>query len=243
MAPQLGRPRAAAEDSPPQSTTADASISTTTTLNGAILDEIQEGANGLSPKVGAHGPTNISDDVQAEVVSGRDGRRASESRAMQLWDAKVELRKPHVEWMLQPWIGNKNYERKRVTPLGQSFVRSDTVGLVTTHQGTPLVSKLTRSLPFLVRVLNKFLRSRISPSFSWTSICINDGFASRRHRDSSNIGTSFIMAFGDYIDGNMLSWPEDDCKGELKKLKEGEVPRRGFLRGTKSTRDFTVLGT
>ena len=65
------------------------------------MDEVQEGARGSSQKVGARGPTIVSGGVQTEVVSGRDGRSASESRAMQLWDAKTELSKEDIEWMMQ----------------------------------------------------------------------------------------------------------------------------------------------
>ena len=127
VTPRFGRSRAAAEQLSLQSPIADELISVKITNDGAILSVPQEGASGSSGQGGASGPATVLDSALTDVVRGCDGRSASEGRAMQLWDAKIELTDVHVEWMLEPWVGNKNYERKRVTPLGPSFVRSDTV--------------------------------------------------------------------------------------------------------------------
>ena len=123
---------------------------------------------------------------QTQQPSGSAGRAAAEDRACELYIVGGTLTQQDVCWMLEPWVGNKNVSRKRVTPDGWDFVRSDTVGLVTTHQGEVRVGNLTWRHPYVCRILNKYIRGIHGKDFAWTSITINAGFQSKRHRDCNS---------------------------------------------------------
>ena len=97
---------------------------------------------------------------------------------------------------LGAWVGKKNYDRKKVTPEGQDFVRSSTLGLVSQHTGEHSISALTQEHMQLTRLLSIYALTHASEGFVWTTITINDDFASVTHRDTGNKGPSFIAAAG-----------------------------------------------
>ena len=74
---------------------------------------------------------------------GRPGGWLPRTEHTRCTSPKGTLAQQDICWMLEPWIGNKNVVRKSVTPDGWDHVRSDTVGLVTTHQGEVRVGNLT----------------------------------------------------------------------------------------------------
>ena len=49
-------------------------------------------------------------------------------------------------------------------------------------------------------------------NFKWTSLTVNTGFASSRHRDAGNAGPSMIQAFGAFDGGELLVWEEDNLR-------------------------------
>ena len=95
--------------------------------------------------------------------------------------------------------------------------------MVTTHQGEVRVGNLTWQHPYICRMLNKYIRLACGRDFAWTSFTLNDGFASRRHRDANNAGTSFILGFGNYTGGQVLAWPGDDRAKTLSELKTSDA--------------------
>ena len=50
--------------------------------------------------------------------SGSAGRAAAEDRAYELYITGGKLTQQDLCWMMEPWVGNKNVARKRVTPGG-----------------------------------------------------------------------------------------------------------------------------
>ena len=101
------------------------------------------------------------------------------------------------------------------------------------------MSSMAKGYPALTKVLNLYARSKCSNDFEWTTITVNDGFASARHRDSGNAGLSFIKTVGDYEGGDLFAWPSDDGRKTLGSLAYGEAdtldPRTGvYFYGTRA---------
>ena len=61
--------------------------------------------------------------------------------------------------------------------------------------------------------------------FQWTSITVNTGFASARHRDVGNAGPSLIQAFGDFQGGDLLVWEDDPKNKTIKQHNDNETSR------------------
>ena len=92
------------------------------------------------------------------------------------------------------------------------------------------MSKVTKSYPQFVRVLNEFLwdhlPKKIAREFRWSSIAFNVGLKCKRHRDTGNAGPSAATGLGDYTGGALMIWPDDDGKTTLDKL---DFEDAGFL--------------
>ena len=123
-----------------------------------------------------------------------------------------------VEYVLELWMGKKNAYRKRVNPKGQRTVRSMSLGLVAQHTGETLLSSATANYPKVTEVLNMFMMDRCDADFAWTTITVNDGFASARHRDSGNEGPSLIQAVGNFAGGELMVWQEGSNRKTLGDL-------------------------
>ena len=108
-----------------------------------------------------------------------------------------------LQWVFETWVGRKNYDRKRVVPEGESFCRSMSLGLVSMHVGGPVLSLATKEYPCITRLLNQYALSKAGDFFEWSTITINDAFASARHRDSGNQGISFICTVGEFSGGKL----------------------------------------
>ena len=74
------------------------------------------------------------------------------------------------------------------------------------------MSKNTYQYPFVVSVINRFVASLPeAKNLEWTSITINHGWPSSRHRDRNNVGTSIIFSVGRHRGGKLRTWPHDTC--------------------------------
>ena len=108
--------------------------------------------------------------------------------------------------VMRTWTYKRNVDRNNLRPDDESFVLSEVFGAVRTRVGEWRVSAVTRDYPSVSILLNKWLEDRMEGSImdaDWlcSSIMMNKGFASRRHRDSNNFGPSIIRAFGDFTGG------------------------------------------
>ena len=92
------------------------------------------------------------------------------------------------------------------------------LGLVSRHTGGSLVSLATEEFPSITLLLNRYADFVAGEEFVWSTITINDAFASARHRDSGNQGPSYIAAFGEYSGGKLWTWPGDKGKVTLGNL-------------------------
>ncbi len=64
------------------------------------------------------------------------------------------------------------------------------------------------------KLLHQFLRDNSEDEYSkrlcWSAFTINDSYQSRRHRDSGNVGPSAIVAVGNFQNGYLRYWAQDN---------------------------------
>lgn len=125
---------------------------------------------------------------------------------------------------LRLWDFRQNVTRQNVMREGETFVYSDTVGIVADRTGHLLAKEETRNHPEFARLLNRWLRERIpddlGAKFVFTSININKNYAGRLHRDGNNVGPSMIRALGEFTGGKLNYYPNDDRSDKLEQLSE-----------------------
>ena len=141
--------------------------------------------------------------------------------------------------ILRQWSCDKNTYRVNIMPEGKDWVASDMFG-ATRSRGwreggitTWGITKRTKQFAPVVALCNQWLRDRLHESFLgletssllpanqwyWSSITLNKGFASKRHRDSNNVGPSLIRAFGNSERGDLYYWPNDPGKVDVSTLQ------------------------
>lgn len=117
--------------------------------------------------------------------------------------------------VLKLWAWKQNSSRQNVMPDGVEWVKSDTLGLLSSYDGTVLVNSATKYYPAVPKLMCRWLQDTLPPhlrkgGFGFTSINVNRGYAAKLHRDSNNEGPSLIAAFGDFTGGKLRYWGEDD---------------------------------
>mmetsp|Transcript_19336 Transcript_19336/g.56186 ORF Transcript_19336/g.56186 Transcript_19336/m.56186 type:complete len:727 (-) Transcript_19336:119-2299(-) len=127
--------------------------------------------------------------------------------------------------VLRLWGFKQNTTRQNVMPKGWSWIHSDTLGLISSYDGTVCVNAATRHYPSVPRLMCRWLEDHLPKEFGgqfmFTSINVNKDYATRLHRDSNNDGPSVIAAFGDFTGGVLKYWPEDDrARAPLGALRE-----------------------
>jgi hypothetical protein len=133
------------------------------------------------------------DEGNRKDMSDRQGRAAAEKRAAELIASKRTVNHEELTYVLAPWVGRRNRDRKRVLPPGWKYCESDTFGLVKSHSGGLLISNISKEFPNMLEVLGLYAdHVTEGKGFNWTSITLNTQFASERHRDSNNEGPSLI---------------------------------------------------
>merc|ERR1712187_808577 len=123
--------------------------------------------------------------------------------------------------VLNKWGYRKNITRPNVTPEGQHFVFSDTLGLVSDRKGNIMPTKYPLAYPNVTKVVCDFLTENLPkdiPEFSFTGINVNKNYAGKRHRDCNNWGPSIIKAIGNFTGGNLNYYPNDDRERALEDL-------------------------
>ena len=145
--------------------------------------------------------------------------------------------------VLRNWTCDKNSHRHNIMPSGNDWIASDLFG-ATRSRGlrdggdtTWGITKRTRNFASVAALCNRWLRDRLhgsllgddssssslpSAPWFWSSITLNKGFASRRHRDSNNVGPSIIRAFGDADAGGLYYWPDDPGTGAVNDLQPND---------------------
>lgn len=166
--------------------------------------------------------------VTGEGTEVRAGRLAANELAkMVLEDVRVSNRKitdRDVIAVLRQWGFRQNTNRSNVTPEGQGYVLSDTIGLVSNYKGCVSVVMATTEYLAFTQVLTGWLKDHMpdglkNKAFTYTSININANYAGKLHRDSNNAGPSLIHAFGSFTGGALNYWADDDkAKGPVEKM-------------------------
>jgi len=114
---------------------------------------------------------------------------------------------------LRRWSFMKNPFRQNVMQKGQTWVYSDTLGLLRDRQGDLHLSPATRKYPQVAELFSRYITDRLSgmkmDSFTFTSMNVNCNYAAARHRDAGNFGESLIAGFGDFKGGDLCYYPDD----------------------------------
>ena len=172
------------------------------------------------------GPSNeeLSDEKGPSIPAQR---RAADLLAARLLNDHVEILEEHVLSVLNEWGFEENCGRLNVMPESMSFVYSDILGAVRTRCGQVQLAQPTATYRSFLRLLCKYFEQqsqgiveKCKCPMPFTSICLNKGYASRKHRDSGNEGPSGIMALGSFTTGGRLRYWSKDAGGALEDLSE-----------------------
>lgn len=160
-----------------------------------------------------------------ETAEMRSKRLLAEKHAEGILKGEEPITDAHVLEVLRKWGFRRNNVRRGVTPEGMAWVESDTLGMTRNQAGVWTVSIATRDYPAVNQLLVRWFRGTGKPSelgeeFPFTSIHVNSGFASRRHRDHGSAGPAAVRAFGDFSGGQLVYWPEDDQSAEVERLPD-----------------------
>jgi len=91
----------------------------------------------------------------------------------------------------------KTIYRKNVADVA----RSQTYGIVNRRCLPPDLSRTSWRNPSLYKMLMNYAKKNVKIPF--TSIQVNDNVVCAKHKDKGNVGTSYIVAFGDYTGGEL----------------------------------------
>ena len=118
--------------------------------------------------------------------------------------------------VLKLWAWKENTSRQNVMPEGAKFVHSDTLGLLSSYDGSVLVNNSTKYYPEVPKLMCRWLQDHLpmemrddKQGFAFTSINVNRGYAAKLHRYGNNEGPSFIAAFGDFTGGELNYWGDE----------------------------------
>jgi hypothetical protein len=87
--------------------------------------------------------------------------------------------------------------------------RSQTFGLVNKRSVGIDYSRQCWLRPKLLKHLLDFGEKYVAQDISYNAITVNMNFRAEKHRDRNNRGNSFLVAFGDYVDGDLLIHESD----------------------------------
>jgi len=147
---------------------------------------------------------------------------------------KRQISDAEMTRVLKAWGFARNVARTNVMHPGQSWVWSDTLGLLRDRVGDIHMTQSSVKYPEVVTLVNKWLSDRLPAGmrpFAWTSLNVNKDYAAYIHRDGNNFGPSMIAAFGDFTGGELNYYPDDDGKGEPDKLLKGKHKAESFVLG------------
>jgi len=115
--------------------------------------------------------------------------------------------------------------------------RSQCYGIVRKRSMAPDLSRCSWKDAKMHYLLMKFARAYVPIPF--TSVQVNENYATKKHKDTHNVGESYIVAFGNYEGGDLVLYNKDETK------KEYNIRHRPLLfNGSQiehSTNDFTGL--
>jgi hypothetical protein len=94
-------------------------------------------------------------------------------------------------------LGNNKYRVK----VGEG--ESQCLGIVSKRSAPPDLSRQSWLHPELHFLLMQFSEKYVKPYISFTSIQVNKNYVCAPHKDTGNVGDSYIVGFGDYSGGQL----------------------------------------
>ncbi len=94
-------------------------------------------------------------------------------------------------------LGNNKYRVK----VGEG--QSNTLGIVSKRSLPPDLSRISWAHPRLFFLLMQFAEKHVLPHVTFTSVQVNHNYTCKPHKDVGNVGDSFIIAFGDFVGGEL----------------------------------------
>ena len=82
--------------------------------------------------------------------------------------------------------------------LGQTWVHSDTLGMIRYKSGNVDLAPPSEQYPYFTNLLNVWMQEQIPVDFPCTSISVNKNYAGVTHRDAFNAGPSALLAVGSF---------------------------------------------
>lgn len=101
------------------------------------------------------------------------------------------------EYLITHNLGTNKYRVK----VGEGV--SQCLGIVSKRSQAPDLSRQSWLHPKLHHLLIKFGEMYVKPYISYTSIQVNVNYPCKPHKDISNVGDSYIVAFGEYSGGQL----------------------------------------
>jgi len=81
---------------------------------------------------------------------------------------------------------------------------SQAFGIVNKRSKPPDYSALCRDRPYMYRLLLDFARVHVPHELKWNAITVNQCYQCLPHKDKGNLGSSFLVAFGEYTGGDLV---------------------------------------
>jgi hypothetical protein len=104
---------------------------------------------------------------------------------------------PIMEYLMSHRLNTNKYRVKVGEGQSQCF------GIVSKRSQAPDLSRQSWLHPKLHHLLMQFAEIYVKPYVSFTSIQVNVNYPCKPHKDISNVGDSYIVAFGDYRGGQL----------------------------------------
>ena len=128
-----------------------------------------------------------------------------------------EIEELGLEELFSLWKGYNTYSRMNAAEEGEKYAYTNTLGLVAqpTREIPAEVSKLSRTCPWVLAILNMYVMTRNCEDVKWTSVTINRNLQCPQDKDKNNEGLSLILAVGDFTGGGLHVWESHKRGGTL----------------------------
>jgi len=81
---------------------------------------------------------------------------------------------------------------------------SQCLGIVGKRCLPPDLSRVSWAHPYLHKLLDDFGQKYVKPHINWTSVQVNKNFSCKPHKDIGNLGDSYIIGLGNYVNGELV---------------------------------------
>ena len=151
-------------------------------------------------------------------------RRKADAKAKELLEMQGKIDDNDILMLLRLWHFKRYRKRRNAVPSDRACVQSESLGLVRSRDGQFLLTKYTRKWNFFFQALCKWLENHyptdVDERFPFTTTSLNLEFAARRCRDANNACQSISKSFGEFSNGFLKYWPNDDGTQELDEFAD-----------------------